>query len=182
MNSLSPVQKKIYEYIKKTVAEKGYSPSVREIKNELMIKSTSTVQLHLKRLEDAGYIYKEDGKSRTLRVDVESGSLMNKIPILGDIREGSSLNVEENFDGYVDFIPPKGHSREDLFAVRIKSSPSADIGILKGDYVICDKKVKPSVGDVAVIIQNREVSAIIYDDSNKDIILGKAIASLRFWI
>jgi len=63
MNSLSPVQKKIYEYIKKTVAEKGYSPSVREIKNELMIKSTSTVQLHLKRLEDAGYIYKEDGKA-----------------------------------------------------------------------------------------------------------------------
>ena len=60
MDLLSPTSKKIYEYIKRTVSEKGYSPSVRDIKNELNIKSTSTVQLHIKRLEDAGYIYKEE--------------------------------------------------------------------------------------------------------------------------
>ena len=181
MDLLSPTSKKIYEYIKRTVSEKGYSPSVRDIKNALNIKSTSTVQLHIKRLEDEGYIYKEDGKSRTIRVDVEAGSLKNKIPVLGNVQNGASLDPNENFDGYVDFIPPKGCVKEDLFALKAIKSQEA-FGILKGDFIICSKISSADPLGTAVALINGDPSVIYKQDaSDADVILGKVIASLRFF-
>ena len=66
MHTLSKKEKEVYDYICATIEENGYSPSVRDIRDNLGIKSTSTVHSYLGKLEEKGYIRKEDGKSRTL--------------------------------------------------------------------------------------------------------------------
>ena len=48
-------QNDILAFMKKTIAAKGYSPTVREICAALEIKSTSTVHSDIKALEDKGW-------------------------------------------------------------------------------------------------------------------------------
>ena len=65
-------QNDILAFMKKTIAAKGYSPTVREICAALEIKSTSTVHSDIKALEDKGLVRKDPAKPRTvLPVDNE---------------------------------------------------------------------------------------------------------------
>lgn len=199
MEILSAQEKKVYDYVSRTIAENGYSPSVRDIQNALQIKSTSSVHLYLKRLEELGYVYKENGKSRTLRVDSESGVLKHRIPILGLVRAGAPISAEQNFDGYVSFVPPKGYSRENLFALNVKGDSMIDVGIMDGDTVIVNRTDYAENGDIVVAViedeatvksfyrengrfrlqpQNKALSPIITDELT---LLGKVIACIRLY-
>ena len=53
----------IYDYR----AKHGYSPSVRDIAEELET-STSVVQYHLNRLEEKGWIERDEGVARSIRL------------------------------------------------------------------------------------------------------------------
>lgn len=68
MVSLNNSQKKILKEIKLSVDEKGYPPTVRELCNKVGLKSTSTVQSHLTKLEKLGYIKREHGAPRAITV------------------------------------------------------------------------------------------------------------------
>ena len=46
MRDISAQEKRVFDYISRTIAEKGYSPSVRDIQKALSIKRTSTVFIH----------------------------------------------------------------------------------------------------------------------------------------
>ena len=72
MEKLTERERRVYDYICETIEKNGYSPSVRDIKTALGIKSTATVHSYLERLERKDYIRKEQGKSRTLRLGGES--------------------------------------------------------------------------------------------------------------
>jgi len=190
MNSLPPLEKRIYDYIKKAISENGYSPSIRDIKNELAIKSTSTVHLHLKHLEEHGYIYKDDGKSRAIRIDITPGELKNKIPILGDIRKGSPLDADENFDGYFHFSVPAKYKEKKLFAIRLNGKIPRPEGFCDSDILIVSKEEAISEGDMIVTFKSESVSVQKHQsidalsegfNFNDCEILGKVIASVRFY-
>ena len=68
-------QNDILAFMKKTIASKGYSPTVREICQALDIKSTSTVHSDIKALELKGLVRKDPAKPRTvLPSDMKLGS------------------------------------------------------------------------------------------------------------
>jgi SOS-response transcriptional repressor LexA len=69
MEKLTPKEQLVYDYIVDTIRREGYSPSVRDIASAVDMKSTSTVHHYIGRLEAKGYIQKESGKSRTLRIE-----------------------------------------------------------------------------------------------------------------
>ncbi|MBR3640292.1 MAG: repressor LexA, partial [Clostridia bacterium] len=50
MEKLTGKERAIYEYVKETIEKNGYSPSVRDIRSALGIKSTSTVHVYIQRL------------------------------------------------------------------------------------------------------------------------------------
>ena len=61
-------EKKILEYMKTEIREKGYPPTVREICSALGIKSTSTVHKDIANLEKEGYLKKDPARPRALLV------------------------------------------------------------------------------------------------------------------
>lgn len=61
-------QQRVLEYMKKTIADRGFPPTVREICAALQIKSTSTVFKDLKALETQGLIHKDPSKPRALTI------------------------------------------------------------------------------------------------------------------
>ena len=64
MTELSPMEQNVYSYIESMIENEGYAPSVRDICRALGIRSTSTAHACLSRLDQKGYIKKDQGKSR----------------------------------------------------------------------------------------------------------------------
>ena len=150
---VSDKQKNILNFINIFVEKNGYAPSVREICVGVGLKSTSTVQYHLEKLINSGYLQKNYKKSRALTVN--SKIPKNKIPILGEIAAGSLLMAEENVVGAVNY--PHSEETTELFALSVSGDSMIDEGIHEKDLVIIDKSVQIKNGDIgAFLINNTE--------------------------
>ena len=66
--ALNKREKAIVKYIEKQINLNGYAPSVREIGKAVGLSSTATVHGYLAKLEEKGYIKKEQQKGRTLKL------------------------------------------------------------------------------------------------------------------
>lgn len=66
--NLTKRERKVLDFMKKTAAEKGYPPTVREICQELNVKSTSTIHKDLASLEKKGFIRKDPAKPRAIEI------------------------------------------------------------------------------------------------------------------
>lgn len=198
--TLTEKENEMYRYICEATEKNGYSPSVRDIQEALGIKSTATVHAYLNKLEAKGYIQKAQGKSRTLRVETESPlSRSVNVPIVGQVAAGLPILAQENCEGYIEFCPPRGVLRGELFALKIKGESMIEAGILNGDYVIVNRTSYVENGDIAVVMigdeatvktfyrengvfrlqpENRNMQPII---TKEVYILGKVIADIRYY-
>src|SRR5437868_15452084 len=61
---LTERQEKILAFIKKSLHDQGYPPTIREIGEHFGIRSTNGVNDHLKALERKGYLLRGELKSR----------------------------------------------------------------------------------------------------------------------
>ncbi len=200
MENRTDRERDILEYIADTILQKGYSPSVRDIKSALAIKSTSTVHTYLQRLSEKGLLYKEDGKSRTLRLGASyvSPAIGMRIPILGRVTAGQPILATENCEGYITF-PGNGHRGGDMFALRVSGTSMIEAGIMDGDLVVVEKERSAENGDIVVALiddeatvktfykedghfrlqpENATMEPIIVDRVE---ILGRVISSLRYY-
>jgi SOS-response transcriptional repressor LexA len=66
MQGLSPRQERVLDCIKRSIVERGYPPTLREIGDSMNIRSTNGVNDHLRALERKGFIRVEGGISRGL--------------------------------------------------------------------------------------------------------------------
>lgn len=211
MIPLEPKEQLIFDYIKENIRKNGYSPSIRDICTALDIKSTSTVHTCLDRLEKKGYIHKENGKSRTLRVDgisrqeTKSDSedrdiAFGNVPILGKVTAGQPILAVENYEGFIQY--PAGVCAlpdNDLFALRVTGSSMIEAGILDGDIVIVEKTPTAENGDIVVALIDDEatVKRFFKEDGHFRLqpenrtmlpiivtslmILGKVVTSIRYY-
>lgn len=101
---LSSRQERILEYIKKTILEKGYPPTVREIAEEVGLNSPSSVHGQMEALENKGYIKRDPTKPRSIEVIDDCFSLTKReivnVPVLNVITSEQSLDDEEYIENY----------------------------------------------------------------------------------
>src|SRR4051794_35236175 len=57
----------VLDFIRQSISDRGYPPTLREIGARMGIRSTNGVNDHLRALERKGYLTREDMKSRALR-------------------------------------------------------------------------------------------------------------------
>jgi repressor LexA len=146
---MSNKENEILEFINYTLKNDGYSPSVREIGEAVNLKSTSTVQYHLKKLEKKGVINKSEGKSRSLHLN-DIASEFKSVPILGEIAAGLPLTAEENQVGELPY--PESNFNDSLIALKVNGDSMIDAGIHNGDLVVVDKSKKPNNGDIGAFL------------------------------
>ena len=201
-SNLTDREREIFDYIKNTLKNEGYAPSVRDICTALGMKSTSTVHTYLARLEEKGVIQRAAGKSRTIRVDngTTPGSATVRVPILGKVAAGMPILAVENYDGYIDFPRPSSHlTSNDLFALRVQGESMIEAGILDGDLIVVEKASTAADGDIIVALVDDEATVKTFyreadsfrlqpENSTMDpiytkelIVLGKVVASMRFY-
>ena len=150
---LSAKRKAILDYIEQFTLENGYAPSVREIGEAVGLRSPSTVQSHLKMLEDNGYLQKSKGKTRT--VSVAGQTNYKNVPLLGTVQAGLPVLAQEETIGYVPF---EGHGGSDLFALTVRGDSMKDAAILEGDVVIVRQQPTADSGQIVVALIGEEAT------------------------
>ena len=170
--TLTPKQQRIYDYIVEFTAEHGYPPSVREIAAAVGLKSPSTVHFHLKALEAAGVITKEEGKTRAITVAgvISRGSgktraitaeepaqpRVSQVPLLGNVAAGSPIWADQCVEDYLPF--DTGGVSGEHFALRIRGESMLRAGILPGDFVIVHQQETANNGEIVIALLEDEAT------------------------
>lgn len=174
-NGLNKRERAILKYIQQELEAKGYAPSVREICKAVNLKSTATVQGYLKKLEDTGFIKKENQKGRTLRLlknskgqeignnepdeskQFYSDKEMVNVPVIGKITAGAPIlaveNVTDTFPIPIDFV---GNSES--FMLRVRGESMIEAGILSGDLILVKKQNTAENGQIVVALIEDEAT------------------------
>ena len=156
--TLTDRQKAIYDFLLKSIREKGFAPSIHEIGRQFKIASTNGVSDHLKALEKKGYIHRV-GKRAIEVVNALGKSVLSatrEIPLLGRVPAGKPFHSEENIDGMIT-IPDDIGSGE-RFALLVKGDSMIDAGIMDGDRVIMKQQETAENGEIVCALIEGEAT------------------------
>jgi repressor LexA len=155
LKPLSPRQKAILEYIEKSVQEKGYPPSVREIGEAVGLASSSTVHGHLSRLEKRGYIRRDPTKPRAIELlkqkdgtKIKADTVM--VPLVGKVTAGEPITAIENIEDYYPLPRKFVGDHSSVFLLSVQGDSMINAGIFDGDYVVVRKQNTADNGDIVV--------------------------------
>lgn len=173
MEELTDRQKEILSFIVKESEERGFPPTIREIGEEMDIRSTNGVNDHLKALERKGYLTRGEQQSRSLvptkRARLVLGIAQRRdpnmidVPLLGRVAAGAPLLATENVEDSVriDSFLLGGTGRE-VFALRVKGQSMIDDGIHDGDYLFVRKTPAAHPGEIVVALIEDEATVKRY--------------------
>ena len=163
MKPLTQKQQRVLSFLKER-AQDGVPPTVREICDAAGIKSTSTVHAYLKLLEEGGYIQRNSGQNRSIRMPGES---VARVPLLGKVTAGMPILAVEEVEDYVPYSGG-GYQAGELFALRVSGTSMINAGILDKDIVIVRQTPTAQNGDVVVALIGDEatVKRIFFEDGH----------------
>lgn len=176
--ALTPRQREILHVIEKSMQDRGYPPSVREIGEAVGLNSPSTVHNHLSTLQKLGFLRRDPTKPRAIEVrfDTNSEVAMERrpsrhIPLVGDVAAGTDVLAQENVEDLIP-VPSDFTGEGDLFMLRVRGESMINAGILDGDYVVARQQNVAENGDIVVAgIPGEEATVKTFKKSGKSITL-----------
>lgn len=148
MKELTKSQKKVFDYIVEC-SHQGRVPSVRELCQATGLRSTSTIHMHLKSLEEKGYIEREAGLNRCIRVVGEINT--SSVPVLGRVAAGNPIVAIEDVECYVP-VPADMSKGKELFALRVQGESMIKAGILPDDILVVERTPVARNGEIVVAL------------------------------
>lgn len=152
-------QRRILEFIARTVAERGYPPTVREIGEAVGLTSSSSVHAQLANLEALGLLRRDPTKPRAIGLseshraggaEAADGS-DGTVPLVGRIAAGAPLlaaeHVEDRIRVPADFVRSGEH-----FALRVAGDSMIGAGILDRDVVVVRRADDARDGDIVAAL------------------------------
>lgn len=178
---LTTRQKQILEYIRACVEQTHVPPSVREIGEAIGLSSPSSVHVHLRVLEDKGYIARRGSKSRSMIVTEKaraddsaatSPSLPGQatkaanpsrtvqddhapslvtLPLVGRVAAGAPILAEQNVEEQV-ALPTSLVGDQGSFLLTVHGDSMINAGIFDGDVVVVREQDSANNGDIVVAL------------------------------
>ena len=155
-------QQAVLDVIEQCIREKGYGPTVREICQVLNLSSPSTVHVHLRALEDKGYIKRDPLKSRSIALtyaldnEPEATSVSStqydniiSVPLIGDVAAGTPILAEQNITDTM-MLPTEIVGDSPSFMLSVHGESMIEAGINDGDYVVVREQKVANNGDIVV--------------------------------
>jgi repressor LexA len=185
MQGLTQRQQMVLDFIRQSISDRGYPPTLREIGARMGIRSTNGVNDHLRALERKGYLTREDMKSRALRptsqLPATNGAAakagagdqvplalpandddMIDVQILGRVAAGLPLFAEEQVIDTVRIDRGLLKGGREVFGLKVHGDSMIDAGILSGDYIFVRKQLTAQRGDIVVALIGDEATVKYY--------------------
>ncbi len=158
---LTKKQEDVLRIIKRCYLEKGYAPSLNELKDELGISTKRGVVVHLDALEKKGYIFRTSQPRGIHMVENDDQIVYDYlvgVPILGYANAGIPMvSAEEENIGVLKIDKHILGKKRSLFSLIIKGD-SMDLANIDGEtlengkYIIVEKDTDFDDGDIVVAI------------------------------
>jgi repressor LexA len=179
MQGLTQRQQMVLDFIRQSIVDRGYPPTLREIGARMGIRSTNGVNDHLRALERKGYLTREDMKSRALRpTNLDTRTLgelgqagieppandadMVEIPVVGRVAAGLPLLAEEHVIDTVRIDRSMVKGGREVFGLKVHGDSMIEAGILSGDYIFVKKQLTASRGEIVVALIGDEATVKYY--------------------
>ncbi len=184
--TLTERQRQILHVIEKSMQERGYPPSVREIGEAVGLNSPSTVHNHLATLQKMGFLRRDPTKPRAIEVrfDTNSEVAMERrpsrhVPLIGDVAAGTNVLAQQNVEDLIP-LPTDFTGEGELFMLRVRGDSMIDAGILDGDFVVARQQNVADNGDIVVAgIPGEEATVKTFKKSAAKITLIPANSSME---
>jgi repressor LexA len=163
---LTERQQQVLEYIRQTVADRGYPPSVREIGEAIGLSSPSTVHSHLSALVSAGAIKRDPTKPRAIMIVEEAAATaptrddrVRDVPVLGRIAAGTPILAAEHVEEVLP-LPVDLVGNDPVFLLEVKGDSMIDAGILEGDLVAIRSQKDARDGEIVAALVDGEEATV----------------------
>ena len=167
---LTDKQQLILNFIKESINDSGFPPTVREIGDKFGITVKGAYD-HMKAIEKKGFIKTEHNKSRAIVImddDLEIKSSGISIPLLGRIAAGSPIMAEENIEDYLSF-PEEMFSKGEYFALTVKGDSMIEGGIFDGDIAVIKKQNTANNGEIVAALLDDEATLKVFQKTANSI-------------
>ena len=128
--------------------------------------SPSTVHMHLKSLEEKGYIHRDSNKPRTIEVveernenpnvpladvnqDLNKGTI--SLPLVGRVAAGVPILAEQNVEDTFT-LPTSVVGDASSFILKVRGSSMINVGIFDGDYIVVKEQHDAHDGEIIVAL------------------------------
>ncbi|HEX7834064.1 MAG TPA: transcriptional repressor LexA [Pseudolysinimonas sp.] len=172
--SLSDKQLAILEMIQRSVASRGYPPSMREIGDAVGLSSLSSVTHQLNQLELSGYLRRDPNRPRALEVliDLPSSSGDNAdsgpqvqdaamVPLVGRIAAGIPITADQQVDEVFP-LPRQLVGKGDLFMLKVVGESMIDAAICDGDWVVVRQQKDAANGEIVAAMLDGEATVKVF--------------------
>ena len=178
-DSLTEIERRVYHYLIDFLAENTYQPSVREIGRRFKLKSTKTVVDILQSLALKGYVTREAGRSRGVRLlGFSSIGQTLPVPLYGRINAVEPVLEDINRERFIAmdrmFVPS-----DDAFFLRVGDDGMQDRGIQRGDLVLVNPAARAHDGDAVVARVGQQVFVRLLSHRGAQLALTPAAADQR---
>jgi repressor LexA len=153
MEKITARQQRILDFIKRTVEDRGYPPTVREIGEAVGLTSSSSVHAQLATLQRRGLLRRDAAKPRAMELQVPGRRRLQSVtvPLVGRIAAGAPVLADEHVEDYL--AVPSGFATErDHFALRVQGDSMIEAGILDGDVVVVKRQDSADEGDIVAAL------------------------------
>lgn len=147
---LTAIERRVYYYLLDFLAEHTYQPSIREIGKRFRIKSTKTVSDILGALAEKGYIGRDAGRSRGVRLlGVATAGGTMPVPCYCRVHDTEPMLRPEDHERHITmdraFLPS-----DEVFFMRASDDGMIGRGIHRDDYLLIDPSARARDGDLVV--------------------------------
>lgn len=151
MPKTNPREEQVLNFIREFSAENGYAPSIREICAGVGLRSTASVNYHLKNLQQKGMLtLGEKGRKRAIAAPQRPG----QIPLIGTVTAGLPILALENREGTISW-----DGDPTCFALRVRGDSMINAGIFSGDVVVV--RPQPTADDGQIVVARLEDEATV---------------------
>lgn len=159
LESLTERQLQVYKYIRELIHNRGYGPTVREIKDHFDISSPNGVMCHLKALEKKGVITREAKRSRAIELNAAIEEESRGLPFVGRVAAGPTTLAFEQADR-LDL--GEMFTNKDMFVLQVTGDSMIEAQICSGDYVIIKKQKTAQKGQMVVAMTDEGEATLKY--------------------
>ena len=157
---LTPVQEKVFSFLKDHLQEKGFPPTLREIASHFGLQGPKAPQKTLNILERKGYVRKIPGGSRAIELLRPPPARLTQIlpvPIVGRVQAGEPILAVENIEGYIN-LDRSLVSSGDVFLLRVQGDSMIDAHIQDGDFALVKPQPNAENGEIVVALIEDEAT------------------------
>lgn len=157
-NKITEKQKRVLEIIYSSIITEGFPPSLADLRELLGLASNQAVLNYLNTLEKGGFIQREEGQARGIKITPLGLKILGKkglAPVVGFAAAGpymeSFADVNFKWMELPSEIPnEKLKQSDDVFVVQVSGDSMINVGIDNGDMLLIKKSKEFVSGDIVL--------------------------------